>query len=246
MPRTDAVVGLGQIGRAIAKVFERGEHSVIGYDLSFDLEPQGSIVDVLHICIPYSDPLLFAKEVDRYNHLFHPTHTVIHSTVPVGTSYLLNCLHSPVVGLHPNMETSLLTFTKFIGGEKSGEVADHFRSAGFKVYLFKDSQTTELMKLLSTTFYGLCIEYTKDIDRLCDQWGIPFEAWTLWIENYNRGYEELGYREYMRPNLVPMRKKIGGHCIRPNLDLLQVSDEERNDFVQLIQRRNFDDDEEHE
>ena len=133
----------------------------------------------------------------------------------------MNAIHSPVIGLHPFLEESIKTFTKYLGGKEAGDVADYFRKANIKVYITDKSETTELMKLLSTTKFGLDIEYTKEVKRLCDRYKVPYEAWTLWNDTYNKGYEKLGYPEYKRPQLIPIMKKIDGHCIIPNLDLLK-------------------------
>ena len=88
------------------------------------------------------------------------------------------------------------------------------------------------MKLLSTTHYGLEIEFVKEVKRLCSKYKVPFEAWTLWVENYNQGYEKLGFPEYKKPNLVPIMKRIGGHCVLPNCDLLDSK------FADLIKKLN--------
>ena len=56
--------------------------------------------------------------------------------------------------------------------------------------------------------------------------------WTMWNENYNKGYEELEHEEYKRPNLLPIMGNIGGHCVIPNLDFLD------SDFTKLIKKRN--------
>jgi hypothetical protein len=210
------IIGAGQIGSAVREALEN-VHAVILLDVHEKKEYLFS-VDVMHIAFPYCDT--FVSEVKRYQEMYQPTYTVIHSTVPPGTSRQCGAVHSPVVGLHPYLYESLMTFVKFIGGPDASSVADHFRFAGMRVYLFDEAETTEVMKLRSTEFYALCIEYVKDVKRQCLKLGIPFEAWTLWTQNYNQGYADLGYAEYTRPNLVPMLKDIGGHCLLPNLELV--------------------------
>ena len=101
-----------------------------------------------------------------------------------------------------------------------------------KVYLFDKAETTEAMKIFSTSFYGLLNEYNKDVKRWCDKNKVPYEAWTLWTQNYNEGYKRLGYPEYTRPLLVPIMRKLGGHCLLPNCDLLKT------EFSQLVKRLN--------
>jgi hypothetical protein len=45
-----------------------------------------------------------------------------------------------------------------------------------------------------------------------------------WTKNYNKGYKKLGCEIYNRPNLKPPEdKKIGGHCVIPNSELLYKS-----------------------
>jgi hypothetical protein len=125
------------------------------------------------------------------------------------------------------------TFIKFLGGKDASLVADYFRRAGMKVYLVDNSESTELMKALCTTFYGLCVEYTKDVKKQCNKYKVPFELWTIWNNNYNEGYSKLDMREFLRPNLIPINKKIGGHCVIPNLDFIN------SDFTKLIKNRNL-------
>ena len=210
------IIGAGEIGKSLFEVLSPFYNIKLA-DIHSDSEGEFSI---LHICFPYSDK--FIDEVNRYRELYNPEFIIIHSTIPVGTARLCGAIHSPVVGIHPKLKESLLTFTKFLSGEQASEVADYFRKAGMGVYLFDKPETTELLKILDTTFYGLCVEYTKDIKRECDKRGIPFEAWTIYNENYNKGYQKLGHPEFVRPNLVPIMKKIGGHCVLPNANLLET------------------------
>jgi len=217
------VIGAGQIGTAIATVFEcdaidKGEKA------------DSKQYDILHICIPYSEE--FIDTVKEYQFKYGPQYTVVHSTVPVGTCSELEAVHSPVLGIHPHLEQGVRTFTKFLGGKHASEVADYFRRAGLTIYIFDKSETTELMKILDTTFYGLCIEYTKDVKKQCHDFDVPFEAWTLWTNNYNDGYVKLGHPEYVRPNLVPIMQNIAGHCVLPNAELLVTP------FTQFLKKRN--------
>jgi len=223
------IVGFGQIGKALYQVLNEIYHVDVD-DVIDTVHPERQDFDIMHICFPYYDT--FICDVKQYQEKYNPTYTVIHSTVALGTSRLCNAIHSPCIGLHPNLAESLLTFTKFLGGEDACYVADYFRKAGMKVYLFDKQETTEALKIMSTTFYAVLIEYTKQVKQHCDDLGFDFSAWTLWTDNYNQGYNELGRFEYIRPNLVPMMKKLGGHCILPNCELLE------DDFTKLIQERN--------
>lgn len=203
------IIGSGEIGKSLCYVLD-GDIT----DKTFT----GGEYDIIHICFPYNDE--FESEVKRYQELYKPKYTVIHSTVPVGTSRKCDAIHSPVIGVHPYLEESLKTFTKYLGGEQAGEVADYFRRAGIKVYLTDKSETTELAKLSQTTQYALNIEYVKNLKRECDKNNVPFsEVYTLFTDNYNKGYNKLGSPEYKLPLLVPIMTKQGGHCTIPNCKL---------------------------
>ena len=63
--------------------------------------------------------------------------------------------------------------------------------------------------------------------------GLSFaEVSTIPINDYNRGYEELGMPEIKIPNLVPIMREHGGHCTIPNCDLWV------NDFTEFIKEQN--------
>jgi len=211
------IIGWGEIGKSIFNVFN--EHYKCDI-IDKDSDDSKINPEIIHICFPYSDK--FVDYVKEYQKKYKPKYTVIHSTVPIGTSKKCDAVHSPVVGLHPFLEESLKTFTKFLGGENASEVADYFRRANIKIYITDKSESTELMKMQSTTFYGLMIEFFKDMKKQCLKYDVPFELFTLWNMNYNEGYEKLGHPEYKKPLLVPIMKKIAGHCVKPNLELIDT------------------------
>ncbi len=207
------IIGNGEIGKSLFQIIQG--------DIRDKEELSGGFLDnydIIHICFPYNKD--FIKQVKKYQKDYKPKYTVIHSSVPVGTSRKCNAIHSPCIGIHPHLAESLRTFIKFIGGGDS-EIIQYFRRQGIKVYPVDKPETTELMKLLSTTKYSVDIEYTKEVKRICEDNGVPFEVWTLWTDNYNKGYNKLGYPEYTRPNLIPMKGEIGGHCCLPNIKLLK-------------------------
>ena len=214
----------GEIGRALVSILSK-QHSVIEKDIGDSYTVDGDIIngvfdiDILHVCIPWGDS--FNETVTKYIEDLKPEHTVIHSSVPIGTSRNLGALHSPCTGRHPNLEPSMLTFTKFIGGENASEVADYFRRVGFDVYITDKQETTEMSKLFSTLAYGIEIEIAKENKRLCDLHNIPFEFTTIWNDRINEGLRSIGDHRYQRPNLIPIMKETGGHCVLPNAKLLE-------------------------
>mgnify|MGYP001234999153 CR=1 FL=1 len=211
------IYGYGEVGQALFKILR--QFYPTGYiDLAISCEIPET-VDILHICFGYSKE--FIEDVKKYQEKYHPKFTIIHSTVPVGTSWELGAIHSPISGLHPNLESGIKTFPKFLGGNNTSEVADYFRKAGLKVILYDDSDTTEAMKLFDTEYYKTCIEFAQRVKRYCDSHGLNFhEVYTLWNQEYNKGYAELGHSEFIRPILQPIMKPIGGHCLVPNSKLL--------------------------
>lgn len=219
------IIGNGEIGSSLFWVLDYYNPTIIDKDESAE-----GTFEIIHICFPYSEK--FVDYVKEYQKKYKPKFTVIHSTVPVGTSEKCNAIHSPCLGIHPHLEESMKIFIKFLSGKDASSVADYFRRVGMRVYLTDKSETTELVKALCTTFYGLCVEFTKEVKRLCDQNNVPFEFWTIWTNNYNEGYRKLGYPEFVRPNLTPIMKNIGGHCVLPNLNFIN------SDFSKWIKSKN--------
>ena len=205
------VIGNGEVGRAIQKVF-----NCSAIDKNDPIEK----ADIIHICFGYFDG--FVDEVKRYQKETEAKYTIIHSTVPVGTSRKCNAVHSPIRGIHPELYESTMTFEKFLGGEQASELADVFRRAGVKVILCDTPEETELGKLMSTEYYRACIEHCKRVKNLCDKHNVPFHtAYTLFNKTYNEGYVKMGRDEYVRPTLQPIMTEIKGHCVMPNKKILE-------------------------
>ena len=222
------IVGHGQVGQAVAKLYSETDTTKTWF--SFDkiqiYDPyQGMLddisdVDILNVCIPYTkDFVSIVKDLPTPN-----WYTVIHSTVPVGTTekFGYKFLHSPVRGVHPNLYEGLKTFVKFIGGDEqlAEAYSGHLKTLGVETHICKDAKTTELSKLADTTYYGLCIAFTSDMKKLCDEYDLDFmEVMTKYNNTYNEGYKKLGKPNVVRPVLYPT-DKIGGHCVIPNAKLL--------------------------
>jgi len=220
------IIGNGEVGKALYNILSKYYATLItDKEVLSDKD-----IEIIHIAFPYSKH--FIKDVKEYQRIYKPKYTVIHSTVPVGTSRQCNAIHSPVKGIHPYLEKSIKTFTKFLGGSQAGEVADYFRRAEINVYITDKQESTELIKIDSTNWYGVCIEKTKETKELCDRYDVPFELFTLWTKDYNEGYERLGFSQYKRPLLIPIMKTLGGHCIRQNAKLIKTR------FAKLINKLN--------
>ena len=151
--------------------------------------------------------------------MYKPEIVIIHSTVPVGITRKISkfSVHSPIRGIHPYLESGIKTFTKYFGGFKAKEAAKIFSDIGIKTKIFKNSETTELIKILDTTYYGWNIIFNKEVKKICDKYKLDFnEVYTIPNKDYNEGYAKLGMPYVIRPVLKYMPGKIGGHCIVPN------------------------------
>lgn len=220
-PPKIGILGCGEVGKALMEFYNEPLLADVGFSNLTDG------LDVLNICIPWSDS--FEPTVLGHCLQFHPALVIIHSTVPVGTTFSIYnqypfTVHSPVRGQHPNLSDGLRTFVKFIGSDDvivGARAEKHLGSLGMPVVNIEKSKTTELLKLLDTTYYGLCIAFHDYASKLCDLTETDFDiVMTAANITYNQGYSKLEKFQYIRPILKPPSGPIGGHCIIPNLKLL--------------------------
>jgi len=219
--------GCGEVGRALARFFKKPRIRDIKLPNKGD-SLEG--VKIIHIAIPYLSEEQFIEAVKEEMERIKPELVIIHSTVGIGVTRKLgkNVVHSPVRGVHPNLFEGLKTFVKFVGAndKKYGEMAKkHLQDIGIKrVKVVYPSETTEIAKLLDTTYYGLCIAFHGEAKELCDKYGVDFEiVMTEFNKTYNEGYKKLGKPNVIRPVLYPPQRTggIGGHCIIPNAEILK-------------------------
>jgi glutaredoxin len=213
------ILGFGEIGKAISGFYKNPKIK----DLNRDDGLVG--VEILHICIPWSDKFIniVKKEIEEVK----PKLTIIHSTVAPGTTKKIGgmVVHSPVRGVHPNLFKGIKTFIKYIGAEdkKAGALAEKYlKSLGIKTKVFYPATTTEIGKILDTTYYGVIIAWHKEMKKMCNKLGVDFEnSVTDFNNTYNEGYTKLGKKNVIRPVLFVDEKPIGGHCVVPNAEILK-------------------------
>ena len=218
------ILGLGEVGQAIAKFYKRAKIK----DLDRDDGLKG--VDILHVCIPYHQNFIeiVSKEIKKIK----PKLVIIHSTISPGTTKKIiketknkMIVHSPIRGVHPRLYQGIKTFVKYIGAEnkKAGEMAKkHLNSLGIKTEAFYPAKTTELGKLFDTTYYALCVAWHGEMKEICDKEKVNFEkVATDFNKTYNEGYKKLKMNHVVRPVLKPPEKFIGGHCLIPNTKILK-------------------------
>lgn len=212
------ILGFGEVGSALAKFYKDPQ---IEDDVSRSFKKD---VEILHVCIPYSRD--FVKIVKNKIKQTFAKLTIIHSTIPIGTTRKIGgaVVHSPVRGVHPRLFRGLKTFVKYIGYDDKNaalRAERHFQKLGIKTRIVADSRNTEALKLWDTTQYGLMIILNKEIKRFCDELGLNFNIiYTEANKTYNSGYIKLGRAEVVRPFLKHMSGDIGGHCVINNCKLL--------------------------
>lgn len=216
--KNSIIVGFGEVGKSLFSILNK-VHTVFHCDLNSSEE--FTDVHILHICFPYSKK--FISEVRRYQKLYKPEYTIIHSTVKIGTSKKCNAYYSPIRGIHPHLENSLKTFVKYLAPKNDG-LAKYFIDAGIQIEQHESIETLEAMKLYCTTLYGLNIIAEKEIWNFCQKHGLDFDiVYTKSNQTYNEGYEKLGFPQFTRYNLKHHDGKIGGHCVIPNCELLKTN-----------------------
>lgn len=212
------IIGKGQVGSSLAKIVGVAHETFIR-----DIEPlplEG--VEVLHICYP--DSPKFVEITKRYIEEYKPRLTIINSSVAVGTTDKCgpHVVNSPVRGRHPNLETEMLAYPKFIAGrdpEDCALAANYFTACGWRIAVSRNPRTTEFLKLISNVHMGLEVAWRQEVDRMLKEFGVSAEAYEEWERTYNDGYRKSGHDHLIRPLMKP--DPIGGHCILPCTEILQ-------------------------
>jgi hypothetical protein len=186
------VIGMGEIGSALYRVLKESK-SVFCRDLAGaeDFE----VIDVLHICFPYSDN--FIESVVNYIEHYNPALTIVYSTVPIGTCEEIgpHIVHSPIEGKHPRLEQSIQTFPRWLGCPDNFflEAAVNFwKPLNRIVRPVSSSQATEYLKLMSTSRYGLNLAWADYEDQVASSLNIDYSIVNDFNADYNYLYQKLG------------------------------------------------------
>lgn len=214
------IIGLGEVGKPLAEILS-GVLNTYSYDSAQEAAPLSicSAGCILHICIPYAESFIY--NVLLYQTQYRPSVTVIHTTVPIGTTAKLQlAVHSPVLGRHDDMKRSIQEYTKWIGGDTQLAmlVGDQLLQAGIKSRFAEKSEHTEALKLMCLAKYGMSIAFAKYQKQVCDELGLPYDHILDWDHNYNEHVAE-----YLRRPIIEVDEKpIGGHCVVPGTEKLQA------------------------
>lgn len=222
------ILGFGQIGKAIYKLYDTAHITPMIKDLDKD-QFEGEL-DILNVCVPYVDYNQFQNIVVPVFKDHDPEMIVIHSTVGIGTTEKLSenypVVHSPVRGVHPDLYGGLMSFVKYVGYENKRKlvayfIGKHFEKFGMSVELVDGSRNTEAGKLWSTSQYGFNIIIEKHIHEFCEAHDLDFDVvYKGFNETYNSGYADLGKRKYQKYVLDHVPGEISGHCVVPNWEIM--------------------------
>lgn len=222
---TIGILGYGEIGKAMARICREAGFRALVRELKYD-EIKKNKIDYLHINIPEKDPENFIKVVVNNIKELKPMLTVINSSTTPGTTQKIavltkaNIVHSPVIGVHPDLYLSIKKyFVKVIGptSDLSRKLAiGHFRKLKLKSIFYKSSNDSEAAKILDLVYYAWNIVYCKWVKEMCDKNGLNFnQVYTMQNRIYNNGYKKL-LPDVARPILFPVPGAIGGHCTIPD------------------------------
>jgi UDP-N-acetyl-D-mannosaminuronate dehydrogenase len=225
---TVLVIGLGEVGRPILEVL-KPFHTVIGRDLE---DVTVDDVGILHICFPFSEA--FVESTSRYVSAYRPSLVIVNSTVVPGTSRAIEkctgvpTVYSPVRGKHVKMNDDLLAYGKFIASTSDDALVHaerHFKAAGLVTQRMSTPEALEVAKLLETSYFGLLVAWAQEMDRFA----------TALSANYDEILEF--FREVaVLPSSRFQPGYIGGHCVIPNLALLE--EVRSSPFIEAIRHSN--------
>ncbi|MDE1726154.1 MAG: hypothetical protein KGH89_02680 [Thaumarchaeota archaeon] len=240
----DVICGLGEIGMPIFKLISRNM-KIIGYDINLHLSNEKKLVmyssiptELLHICIPYNKK--FEINVLDLVSRFNPRAIVIHSTIKPGTTERLQkrlsipVIYSATRGVHKRMIEDLKRYTKFYSvynwAPKSRWAKkiyqNRMKKAGIKTKTMSNPLTLELAKIVvDTSYYGWLINYAQLSNMIAIKHKIDYDEMWSYADEIHK---YLGNRPKMFPGF------IGGHCVIPNLDLID------DDAIKLIKEINSD------
>jgi len=169
---------------------------------------------------------------------FDPDCVVIHSTVKPFTTKKIQevssipIIYSAVRGVHKRMLYDLIRYTKFYAIENntpklkwaSSTYSKFLKTCGIKTKKLSSPITLELGKLIcDTSYYGWLINYAQLSHSIAKDYNVIYDEMWEFADEIHR---YLGNRPKMFPGF------IGGHCVIPNLDLIQ------NQTLDLIKKIN--------
>ncbi len=206
---------MGEVGKPLSEIIKK-RHQV--FEVDIDMAAPVKRCDVMHICFPFQGQK-FARQAAEYIDRYNPDLTIINSTVAPGTTRRIACesgtsvVNSPIRGKHARMREEVLHYTKFIGAldpDSGKRATEHFQGLGMKTRLLSCPEATEVAKLTETTYFGLMIAWAQEVERFSKELGVEYDE----VVSF---YDEIKFFPPVKffPGL------IGGHCVMPNIAILQ-------------------------
>ena len=235
---TDIILGMGEVGETLFDLLVDRKFDCIGIDLDYSKcknYTENEIIEnpqYLHVCLPGELEKFTDIVIEWINKIKNIQVVVIHSTVKPGTTKTIQerssipILFSPVRGVHRRFLDDIKKYTKFIsfdGTKINSKIKKDLENRFKKVDWMSTTKTAELAKILvDTTYYGWLINYAQITKMICEKENVDFdEMWKFADEIH----ENLGNRPKMFPGI------IGGHCVIPNLNLVEY---ENLDMIKTV------------
>jgi len=230
---TDIVLGMGEVGETLFHLLEERNIDSIGIDVdsskckNYSKNDHIKNPEYLHVCLPGELSEFMDITLNWINKIDGLEVVLVHSTVKPGTTKKIQkkskipVLFSPVRGVHKRFLDDIKKYTKFISSDKENidpKIKLDLEKRFKKIDWMSTTKTAELAKILvDTTYYGWLINYAQITKMICEKEGIDFdEMWKFADEIH----ENLGNRPKMYPGI------IGGHCVIPNLNLIEYENME--------------------
>ncbi len=223
---TDIILGMGQVGSTLFNLLTERGFDCIGIDIDKSKMRNSEIKtpEFLHICISGELNEFEAVSLEQIRKNKELKAVIIHSTIKPGTTKSIQdntripVFYSPVRGVHQRFLEDMKRYTKFIATdiEATDEIRLEIENRFKKVQWLSNTKTAEFAKILvDTTYYGWLINYAQITKMICDKEGIDFDEMWKFSDEIQ---EFLGNRPKMFPGI------IGGHCVIPNLNLIEYED----------------------
>lgn len=224
------VLGMGEVGRPLLKILSTS-YECIAVDLT-PVEVKERCL-ALHICYPFQIADFISTTIS-YILRYRPELVIINSTVAPGTTRAVQSLvpeipvtYSPVRGKHARMEADMRRYRKFVSGFTAcatRAAAQHFRNAGLQTDVFRTPEIAEVSKLLETTYLGVLVAWAQETERIVRRYNGSFEEVSAFTEEI----------DFLPRDIFPGH--IGGHCVIPNITILQAH--ARSPFLETITESN--------
>jgi hypothetical protein len=234
MTKKNVVAGLGEIGKPILQLISKND-ICIGFDINPKLMNKTKFhkyknlkTSFLHICIPFDKN--FEKRVISLSRQFEPEILVVHGTVsPYTTKNLQKQMTIPVIysatrGVHRRMLKDLKKYTKFYAIEKnapnvknaSNKYVKLLKKCNITAKKMSEPITLELAKIVvDTTYYGWLINYAQLSNLVARKHKVDYDEMWSFADEIHKFLKN-------RPKMFP--GFIGGHCVIPNLSLIDETD----------------------